>query len=142
MTLNDGTRLIVQSRSNSHMKESIDSKLYEKLTWCGSDCNEHSLSNTDINAWIEITVLVSKMSVFIFFDYFETKCTVTMNSPNSNVVFGDCIDAVDNLIQEWYPGGCPLQTLDKILLKSSVDTLLCSSSRKLYATGFHFCCLF
>ena len=61
MTLNDGTRLIVQSRSNSHMKESIDSKLYEKLTWCGSDCTEHSLVNTDINAWIEIT---GKVSIF------------------------------------------------------------------------------
>ena len=83
MTLNDGTRLIVQSRSKLHMKDSINSKLYEQLTWCGSDCPEHNISTTDINAWIEITI--------------------TMNGPNSNVIFGDCIDAVDNLIQEWYP---------------------------------------
>jgi len=76
---NDGTRLIIQSRSSDYIQQSCRKEDYQNLTWCGSDCSDHYLSVTDIEAWVEITVY--------------------LNSTNSKVILGDCIDAIDNLIQ-------------------------------------------
>ena len=44
---------------------------------------DHKLKTTEISTWIEVTV--------------------TANNKTSPEIFGDCIDAIDNLIQEWYP---------------------------------------
>ena len=45
--------------------------------------SDHKLKTTEISTWIEVTV--------------------TANNETSAEIFGDCIDAIDNLIQEWYP---------------------------------------
>ena len=74
---NDGTRLIIQSRANQFIKDSTLN--YDNITWCGSNCADHYLSVTDIETWLEVTI--------------------TLNSNLSKVIFGDCIDAIDNLIQ-------------------------------------------
>ena len=90
-----------KSRKNEYITSSCKSKqFYEDLTWCGSNCSgklistkltmcvtcaflDHKLKTTEISTWIEVTV--------------------TANNKTSAEIFGDCIDAIDNLIQEWYP---------------------------------------
>ena len=96
-----------KSRKNEYITSSCKSKqFYDDLTWCGSNCSgkiillrrclrsnfdllryrlfsDHKLKTTEISTWIEVTV--------------------TANNKTSAEIFGDCIDAIDNLIQEWYP---------------------------------------
>ena len=83
MIWDDGTRVVVQSREDDFMVDLINRHHGDTVTWCGSNCPEHMVKDLDLHSWIQISV---------------------SNTDKGKIVLGEVIDAIDGIIQEWYPG--------------------------------------
>ena len=75
----DGTRVVVQSREHEFMANLVKKYQGEDLTWCGSECPEHQVSDLELHSWVQISVSATD---------------------KGKVVLGEVIDAIDGLIQE------------------------------------------